>query len=79
MVCYIVTMGKVQIIVSDETHVEPLSKMYTIQLIFFFCGQNSSSESTLPILESCLWANLSQLILPVLVDCNIPSSLISSD
>jgi hypothetical protein len=49
MVCYTVTMEKVQIIVSDGTRVEPLSKMYTIQLISF-CGQNRLSESTLPIL-----------------------------
>jgi len=42
-------MEKVQITVSDGTHVEPLSKMYMIQLIFFR-GRNRLSESTLPIL-----------------------------
>jgi len=42
-------MEKVQIIVSDEMCVEPLSKMYLIQLISF-CGQNRLSKSTLPIL-----------------------------
>ena len=35
MVCYTVTMEKVQIFVSDGMCVEPLSKMYTIQLIYF--------------------------------------------
>jgi hypothetical protein len=56
MVCYTVTMEKVQIIVSDGMYVEPLSKIYLIQLISF-CDQNRLSESTLPI-YNCVYGQI---------------------